>query len=55
LPPCTLDARDAALIIPKGNLLDYTREMAFNSELPGMRTRITDFDIVAADGKVALL
>jgi hypothetical protein len=42
--------------IPKGNLLDYTREIAFNSELPGMRrTCITDFDIFDADGIVALL
>ncbi|HEY0745609.1 MAG TPA: type IV secretion system protein VirB10, partial [Steroidobacteraceae bacterium] len=42
-------------IIPKGNFLDCTLETAINSELPGMTTCITAFDIFGADGKVILL
>jgi type IV secretion system protein VirB10 len=42
-------------IIPKGNFLDCTLETAINSELPGMTTCITAFDIFGADGKVVLL
>jgi type IV secretion system protein VirB10 len=42
-------------IIPKGNFLDCTLETAINSELPGMTTCVTAFDIFGADGKVVLL
>jgi type IV secretion system protein VirB10 len=42
-------------IIPKGNFLDCTLETAINSELPGMTTCVTAFDIFGADGKVILL
>jgi len=42
-------------IIPKGNFLDCTLETAINSELPGMATCVTAFDIFGADGKVVLL
>jgi type IV secretion system protein VirB10 len=42
-------------IIPKGNFLDCTLETAVNSELPGMTTCVTAFDIFGADGKVVLL
>ena len=42
-------------IIPKGNFLDCTLETAINSELPGLTTCVTAFDIFGADGKVVLL
>jgi type IV secretion system protein VirB10 len=42
-------------IIPKGNFLDCTLETAINSELPGMTTCVTAFDIFGADGKVVLI
>jgi type IV secretion system protein VirB10 len=42
-------------IIPKGNFLDCTLETAVNSDLPGMTTCVTAFDIFGADGKVVLL
>ena len=42
-------------IIPKGNFLDCTLETAINSELPGLTTCVTAFDIFGADGKVVLI
>lgn len=42
-------------VIPKGNFLDCTLETAINSDLPGMTTCVTAFDIFGADGKVVLL
>jgi len=42
-------------VIPKGNFVDCTLETAINSELPGLATCITAFDIFGADGKVVLI
>ena len=42
-------------VIPKGNFVDCTLETAVSSELPGLVTCITAFDIYGADGKVVLI
>jgi len=42
-------------VIPKGNFVDCTLETAINSELPGLATCVTAFDIFGADGKVVLI
>ena len=61
MQPTTMPASRAQVlatqrfIIPKGNFLDCTLETAINSELPGMTTCVTAFDIFGADGKVILL
>ena len=42
-------------VIPKGNFVDCTLETAVSSELPGLVTCVTAFDIFGADGKVVLI
>jgi len=42
-------------VIPKGNFVDCTLETAISSELPGLATCVTAFDIFGADGKVVLI
>lgn len=42
-------------VIPKGNFVDCTLETALDSQLPGLATCVTAFDIFGADGKVVLV
>lgn len=42
-------------VIPKGNFVDCTLETALDSQLPGLATCVTAFDIFGADGKVVLI
>ena len=42
-------------VIPKGNFVDCTLETAISSELPGLATCVTAFDVFGADGKVVLI
>lgn len=42
-------------VIPKGNFVDCTLETAIDSQLPGLATCVTAFDIFGADGKVVLI
>lgn len=42
-------------VIPKGNFVDCTLETALDSQLPGLVTCVTAFDIFGADGKVVLV
>jgi len=42
-------------VIPKGNFVDCTLETAIDSQLPGLVTCVTAFDIFGADGKVVLV
>jgi type IV secretion system protein VirB10 len=42
-------------LLPKGSFVDCTLETALSSQLPGLATCITAFDIFGADGSVVLL
>lgn len=42
-------------VLPKGNFIDCTLETAIDSQLPGLVTCVTAFDIFGADGKVVLI
>lgn len=42
-------------LLPKGSFVDCTLETALNSQLPGLATCVTAYDIFGADGHVVLL
>lgn len=42
-------------VLPKGNFIDCTLETAVDSQLPGLVTCVTAFDIFGTDGKVVLI